>query len=168
MFSKLLSFPSLITLLLASGGFTALAQSDRMDTVDLDIYEIQSEFSFDDIQVELSRSELNENLLGIYGATQLQDLAGLAPNLAFINSDTRGFGDHAYFVVQGQEIYHRIEQEAVELRFGQLKRPFVLNGVLGGHYHERLFQMVGYPVDRNYAAPPCPPIAPIASWAWPG
>jgi iron complex outermembrane recepter protein len=64
-----------------------------MDTVDLDLYEIRSEFSFEDLKVELSRTELNENILGIYGATQLQDLAGLAPNLSSINSDTRGFGD---------------------------------------------------------------------------
>ena len=64
-----------------------------IDTFNLDQFEIRSEFSLEDLNVDLSRSVLNENLLDIYGATQLQDLAGLAPNLTSINSDTRGFGD---------------------------------------------------------------------------
>ena len=74
-------------------GLFSQESPDGMNTVDLDHFEIFSEFSINDLNVDLSRSALNENLLGIYGATQLQDLAGLAPNLSSINSDTRGFGD---------------------------------------------------------------------------
>jgi iron complex outermembrane receptor protein len=81
------------SLILGLSGASGQALQDRMDTIDLDTYEIQSEFRFEDIQVEHSRSVLNENVLSMYGSTQLQDLSGLAPNLSFITSDTRGFGD---------------------------------------------------------------------------
>lgn len=66
---------------------------ESSEIVDLDLMEITSEYQFNDLEVELSRSDLNENLLGIYGANQLQDLSGLAPNLFTSHSDTRGFGD---------------------------------------------------------------------------
>ncbi|MCZ6673849.1 MAG: TonB-dependent receptor [Verrucomicrobia bacterium] len=90
---KHLPFSLLLTLSMASSGLLAQTLSDRMDTVELDTLEIQSEYQFNDLQVELSQSELNENLLNIYGSSRLQDLSGLAPNLFTSHSDTRGFGD---------------------------------------------------------------------------
>ncbi|MDA0348360.1 MAG: TonB-dependent receptor [Verrucomicrobia bacterium] len=77
----------------SSFGLFSQESAGGMDTVELDQFEIRSEFSIEDLNVDLSRSVLNENVLDIYGSTQLQDLSGLAPNLASINSDTRGFGD---------------------------------------------------------------------------
>lgn len=93
MLTKRLPASLLSTLVLLPVGIYAQTYVDRMDTVDLDEFEIRSEYRFEDLQVELSQSTFNENLLSIYGATQLQDLGGLAPNLSFINSDNRGFGD---------------------------------------------------------------------------
>lgn len=74
-------------------GTHAQTYQDPLDTIDLDKFEIRSEYRYEDLQVKLSESSFNENVLSIYGATQLQDLGGLAPNLSFITSDTRGFGD---------------------------------------------------------------------------
>lgn len=88
--------PSLSILLILLWTATSLPAQTRalpMDTIDLDLLEIQSGYTFDDIQVEVSQSAFSENILGMYGAAQLQDLSGLAPNLTFIHSDTRGFGD---------------------------------------------------------------------------
>tara|TARA_B100001123_G_C15341648_1_gene1035231 strand:- start:954 stop:3056 length:2103 start_codon:yes stop_codon:yes gene_type:complete len=90
---RLYGWPSIFVLLLLTWGLSAQVNTERLDTVDLDTYEVLSDYQFEDIQVNFSRSLLNENVLGIYGANQLQDMSGLAPNLAFINSDTRGFGD---------------------------------------------------------------------------
>ncbi|MCB1120538.1 MAG: TonB-dependent receptor plug domain-containing protein, partial [Verrucomicrobiae bacterium] len=93
---RLLRKPFLVFVLITVAGLsrlTAQTSSDSMELVDLEAYEIQSEYRFDDLKIDTSSSQLNENLLGIYGSTQLQDLSGLAPNLSFINSDTRGFGD---------------------------------------------------------------------------
>jgi iron complex outermembrane recepter protein len=84
---------AVLTLPLLPVALEAQNRTQQMDTVELDLYEVRSEYRFEDIKVELSQSELNANILDIYGATQLQDLGGLAPNLSFINSDTRGFGD---------------------------------------------------------------------------
>lgn len=66
---------------------------ENLDTVDLDTFEIQGDYRPTDLEIDLSKSVIHENLLAIYGATQLQDLSGLAPNLYSSNSDTRGFGD---------------------------------------------------------------------------
>ena len=84
---------AVLTLPLLPVALEAQNRTQQMDTVELDLYEVRSEYRFEDIKVELSQSELNANILDIYGATQLHDLGGLAPNLSFINSDTRGFRD---------------------------------------------------------------------------
>ena len=87
-------FLHLILFVLISG-FTiaALSGQENLDTVDLDTFEIQGDYQATDLVIDLSRSVIEENLLAIYGATQLQDLSGLAPNLYSSNADTRGFGD---------------------------------------------------------------------------
>lgn len=93
---SLLRKPATVICFSAAAGLSGLSgqsSSDSMELVDLDLFEIRTEYRFDDLEIDVSSSELNENLLGVYGSTQLQDLSGLAPNLSFINSDTRGFGD---------------------------------------------------------------------------
>ena len=70
-----------------------LCGQENLDTVDLDTFEIQGDYQPTDLEIDLSSSVIHENLLATYGATQLQDLSGLAPNLYTSNADTRGFGD---------------------------------------------------------------------------
>ena len=77
---------------LALTGVVLSGQTD-LETVDLDTFEIQTDYQPTDLVIDLSSSIIQENLLDIYGATQLQDLSGLAPNLYSSNADTRGFGD---------------------------------------------------------------------------
>ena len=60
-----------LTLSLAVSGLYSQSSADGTDIVDLDLMETQSEYQFNDLQVELSRSDLNENLLRIYGSNQL-------------------------------------------------------------------------------------------------
>src|SRR5262249_38158204 len=47
----------------------------------------------DALHVQNSTSLLNSYLLEQHGVGQLQDIAGIAPNLFVSNSDSRGFGD---------------------------------------------------------------------------
>ena len=47
----------------------------------------------DALRVQNSTSLLNAYLLEQHGVSQLQDVAGIAPNLFISNSDSRGFGD---------------------------------------------------------------------------
>ena len=58
--------------------------------------------------------------------------------------DARGGGqvDHFHFVVRAQVIEHGVEQEAVELRFGQRIGAFELDRVLRGQHEERRRQLV--------------------------
>ena len=85
--------PSSLFFLIIGFAGGALYGQERLDTVDLDTYEIQGNYQETDLVIDLSRSVIEENLLAIYGATKLQDLSGLAPNLYSSNADTRGFGD---------------------------------------------------------------------------
>src|SRR6266853_1600657 len=61
--------------------------------------------------------------------------------------DMRGGGqiDHLHFVVGAQIIEDGIEQEAIELRFGQRVRAFELDGVLRGQHEEGNGQLVIVP-----------------------
>ena len=43
----------------------------------------------------------------------------------------------------------QLEQEPVQLSFGQGIRPFLLDRVLGGHHHKRRGQLVGHPTHRD-------------------
>lgn len=93
MIPKHLHIGTILSFSLSTGLLIGQDSFDSSEIVDLDLMEIKSEYQFNDLEVELSRSDLNENLLGIYGSNQLQDLSGLAPNLFTSHSDTRGFGD---------------------------------------------------------------------------
>ena len=44
-----------------------------------------------------------------------------------------------------------MHQEAVQLRFGQRERAFLLDRVLGGHHQEQRRQRIGLPAHRDLA-----------------
>lgn len=56
-------------------------------------FRVEAEFGVDGLRIQNSNAVLNEHLLAQHGVAQLQDIAGIAPNLFSSNSDTRGFGD---------------------------------------------------------------------------
>ncbi len=87
------SLPGIVIFLVFGSMDIFLSGQENLDTVDLDTFEIQGDYQATDLKIDLSKSVIEENLLAIYGATQLQDLSGLAPNLYSSNADTRGFGD---------------------------------------------------------------------------
>ena len=61
-----------------------------------------------------------------------------------------------------------LEEEAVQLRFGQGKGTFVFDGVLGGNDEKRPFQPPRHAIHRNLAVRPSLPAAPIGCAAWRG
>src|SRR5215213_497405 len=56
-------------------------------------FAVESEFGVDGLRIQNSQSVLNEHLLEQHGVAQMQNIAGVAPNLFISNSDSRGFGD---------------------------------------------------------------------------
>src|SRR5688500_12754493 len=56
-------------------------------------FKVEAEFGVDGLRIQNSTSVLNQYLLDQHGVAQLQDVAGIAPNLFTSNSDSRGFGD---------------------------------------------------------------------------
>src|SRR5687768_16767511 len=56
-------------------------------------FKVEAEFGVDGLRIQNSTAVLNQYLLDQHGVAQLQDIAGIAPNLYSINSDSRGFGD---------------------------------------------------------------------------
>jgi iron complex outermembrane receptor protein len=69
-----------------------LAAADAKAT-EMSPFKVEAEFGVDGLRIQNSTSVLNQYLLQQHGVAQLQDMAGLAPNLGTSNSDTRGFGD---------------------------------------------------------------------------
>jgi iron complex outermembrane receptor protein len=69
-----------------------LAAADATATA-MSPFKVEAEFGVDGLRIQNSTSVLNQYLLQQHGVAQLQDMAGLAPNLGTSNSDTRGFGD---------------------------------------------------------------------------
>lgn len=69
-----------------------LAAADAKATA-MSPFKVEAEFGVDGLRIQNSTSVLNQYLLQQHGVAQLQDMAGLAPNLGTSNSDTRGFGD---------------------------------------------------------------------------
>ena len=69
-----------------------LAAADAKAT-EMSPFKVDAEFGVDGLRIQNSTSVLNQYLLQQHGVAQLQDMAGLAPNLGTSNSDTRGFGD---------------------------------------------------------------------------
>jgi iron complex outermembrane recepter protein len=85
--------PRLVSLLalvvsLAAGAFAAEPKATEMSP-----FKVEAEFGVDGLRIQNSNSVLNQYLLEQHGIAQLQDVAGMAPNLGTSNSDTRGFGD---------------------------------------------------------------------------
>ena len=56
-------------------------------------FKVEAEFGVDGLRIQNSQSVLNAYLLEQHGVAQMQDVTGVAPNLAASNSDTRGYGD---------------------------------------------------------------------------
>jgi iron complex outermembrane recepter protein len=56
-------------------------------------YRVEAEFGVDGLRIQNSQSVFNAHLLEQHGIVQMQDIAGVAPNLFISNSDSRGFGD---------------------------------------------------------------------------
>src|SRR5688500_18308086 len=56
-------------------------------------FKVEAEFGVEGLRIQNSQAVLNPYLLEQHGVVQLQDIAGIAPNLFSSNSDTRGFGD---------------------------------------------------------------------------
>jgi iron complex outermembrane receptor protein len=56
-------------------------------------FKVEAEFGVDGLRIQNSTAVLNQYLLDQHGVAQLQDIAGIAPNLYSSNSDSRGFGD---------------------------------------------------------------------------
>ncbi len=56
-------------------------------------FKVEAEFGVDGLRIQNSTSVLNQHLLEQHGVVSLQDVAGIAPNLSSVNSDSRGFGD---------------------------------------------------------------------------
>lgn len=69
-----------------------LAAADAKATA-MSPFKVEAEFGVDGLRIQNSTSVLNQYLLQQHGVAQIQDMAGLAPNLGTSNSDTRGFGD---------------------------------------------------------------------------
>lgn len=56
-------------------------------------FKVEAEFGVDGLRIQNSNAVMNQYLLDQHGVAQLQDIAGIAPNLYSSNSDSRGFGD---------------------------------------------------------------------------
>jgi len=56
-------------------------------------FTVEAEFGIDGLRIQNSSSLMSRYQLEQHGVTQMQDVAGIAPNLFSSNSDTRGFGD---------------------------------------------------------------------------
>lgn len=69
-----------------------LAAADAK-TTQMEPFNVAAEFGVDGLRIQNSHAVLNQYLLEQHGIAQLQDVAGMAPNLGTSNSDTRGFGD---------------------------------------------------------------------------
>jgi iron complex outermembrane recepter protein len=62
-------------------------------TTEMAPFKVEAEFGVDGLRIQNSNAVLNQYLLEQHGVGQLQDVAGIAPNLFTSNSDSRGFGD---------------------------------------------------------------------------
>ncbi len=82
---------ALITAATEIAGIRLLAAEAK--TTQMAPFNVAAEFGVDGLRIQNSQSVLNQYLLEQHGVAQLQDMAGLAPNLGTSNSDTRGFGD---------------------------------------------------------------------------
>ncbi len=82
---------ALITAFTEIAGIRLLAAEAK--TTQMEPFSVAAEFGVDGLRIQNSQSVLNQYLLEQHGVAQLQDMAGLAPNLGTSNSDTRGFGD---------------------------------------------------------------------------
>ena len=82
---------ALITAATEITGIRLLAAEGQ--TTQMAPFNVAAEFGVDGLRIQNSQSVLNQYLLEQHGVAQLQDMAGLAPNLGTSNSDTRGFGD---------------------------------------------------------------------------
>ncbi|MEO6244235.1 MAG: TonB-dependent receptor, partial [Opitutaceae bacterium] len=72
----------------ASSSFAAEGNATVMSP-----FKVESEFGVDGLRIQNSQAVLNAYQLEQRAVVQLQDVTGLAPNLATSNSDTRGYGD---------------------------------------------------------------------------
>ena len=82
---------ALITAATEIAGIRLVAAETK--TTQMAPFNVAAEFGVDGLRIQNSQSVLNQYLLEQHGVAQLQDMAGLAPNLGTSNSDTRGFGD---------------------------------------------------------------------------
>lgn len=83
-----------LALIAATTGISGahLAAADAK-TTQMEPFNVAAEFGVDGLRIQNSNAVLNPYLLEQHGIAQLQDVAGMAPNLGTSNSDTRGFGD---------------------------------------------------------------------------
>ncbi len=90
---RILQFAPFIGFL--ASGLVASAQSapSAPKRTEMAPFTVEAEFGVDGLRIQNSQSVLNPHLLEQHGVTQLQDIAGIAPNLFSSNSDSRGFGD---------------------------------------------------------------------------
>ena len=86
-----------------------------------------------------------------HGFLAFQNAVGRRHGLERVNGMTQLEAlDHLLFVGQRRITEVHSHQKAVFLRFGQKKRPFLLDGVLRGHDHERFLQTVGDVAHRDH------------------
>ena len=77
---------------LATFGESRLAAASSSAT-QMSPFKVEAEFGVDGLRIQNSQAVLNPHLLEQHGVAQMQDIAGIAPNLFISNSDSRGFGD---------------------------------------------------------------------------
>src|SRR5579863_8249294 len=73
---------------------------------------------------------------------EFQNLSGVGHRVGLRHVRGGGQIDHLHLFLRRQIIEHRVEQEPVELRFGQRVGAFQLDGVLCGQHEERRRQLV--------------------------
>ncbi len=71
-----------------------------------------------------------------------QNLRGIGDRVGLRDVGGGGEIHHFHFVVGGKIVEHRVEQEAIELRFGQRIGAFQLDGVLRRQHEERRLDLV--------------------------
>lgn len=71
----------------------AAAQAAAPSPTQMSPFEVEAEFGVDGRRIQNSEAVFNQHQLEQHGIGQLQDMAGVAPNLSVSNSDSRGFGD---------------------------------------------------------------------------
>ncbi|MSU51033.1 MAG: TonB-dependent receptor [Opitutus sp.] len=76
-----------------SGGIQRDLKAAEAPRTEMAPFKVEAEFGVDGLRIQNSNSVLNQYLLEQHGVAQMQDVAGIAPNLGTSNSDTRGFGD---------------------------------------------------------------------------